>query len=157
MIESDELWPERATGPETARRTWVQRWSHVGSGTYDTGWVVDGHRVLRNECDEDGVELVHLDECRSGLVVVDGHPVYTGIDCPLDYAHESGLPVLEFYVEGDCLTDDDLDRLLPRGVEVEVYWRYYSCVDNWGEFDYELSWAFGHEPEAAKHINREDG
>ncbi len=112
---------------------------------FDTGEMRDGHKLLRNECDEDGIEVIHPPSCEHreafGNFEMISHP-----KCPWGTVWESFDGPLHAYVDGaDCPALADLDACLPRGVEVDVVWRYdggANWTDYGWEYDAEFAWWF---------------
>lgn len=130
-----------------------QRHGYYHKDRYSSGPVRDGHKILRNECDEDGIEVVHPKGCE---IREDwgGGMTYVSYNCPFAGALEGADGVLDLYCDGrqgERLAD--LDLALPRGVEVEVTWESNagaSWTDCGWEYDGEFSWWFGDEPHLAE-------
>lgn len=101
---------------------------------FDTGEMRDGHKLIRNACDEDGIDVIHPAGCKyehtfGGEVVMIDHPA-----CPWNMVWESYEGPLHAYAEGHESADlVDLDAVLPRGVEVPVVWRYDGGA-NWTDY-----------------------
>lgn len=110
---------------------------------FDTGEMRDGHKICRDLCDEGGIEIVHPETCER-----DDKLGYRAT-CPWNMVFEAYESVLHAYAEGhDSPALSDLDAVLPRGVEVEVVWRYSggaSWTDYGWEYDAEFSWWFADE------------
>lgn len=107
---------------------------------FDTGEMLDGHKLLRNVCDEDGIDVVHPATCEPG------HDFGYRSSCSWSVALEMFDSVLDAHDQGrESPALADLDVTLPRGVEVPVAWRY-SGGANWTdygwEYDAEFSWWF---------------
>ncbi len=103
---------------------------------FDTDEMRDGHRIMRNICDEDGIDVVHLPSC-SRAHNWDGDPAIFWPGCAWNMVHETYESVLHAYADGhDAPIFRDLDAVLPRGVEVFVVWRY-SGGANWTDYGWE--------------------
>ncbi len=119
---------------------------------FDTGEMRDGHKLLRNVCGEDGIEIVHPSGC-SHFEAFDGVKIVASLDCSWGMVHESYESVLHGYVDGaESPALADLDDVLPRGVEVPVVWRYSggaSWTDYGWEYDADFEWWFDNEVAAS--------
>lgn len=112
---------------------------------FDTGEMRDGHKLLRNVCDEDGIDVIHPKACEY-KEYINGYAIISHPTCPWNMVWETYDGPLSAYSDGhDSHVLADLDTCLPRGVEVDVVWRY-SGGANWTdygwEYDDEFYWWF---------------
>lgn len=120
-----------------------QRGGMWSKDRYSSGPVRDGHKILRNVCDEDGIEIVHPKAC----LEAEAHSVEWL--CPLAAFLEGVDDVLDLYCDGRESAHLDAERRLPRDVEVEITWEVNSgasWTDYGWEYDAECSWWYGDEP-----------
>lgn len=108
-------------------------------GSYDTGEVRDGHKLVRNEHPDDGIDLIHPESCKvgderhGGIVMIQHH------SCPWAREMDWHDSVLDLHVDGP----ETALEALPVDKEVEVVWQFRSWsgwTDYGWEGDGEFSW-----------------